>query len=280
MPHAEAQPLLISGLPGRMAAEVAHLAHAARDMALLSVALTSDVRDATGFTVDTHEIRLMAPDREPVDLPPATIAVDYSTPDAALGNARWLVARGIPFVMGTTGFDAAELETLVSASSVAAVAAPNMAPPIVLLQAALRWLADEFPGACRDTTLAVRESHQQGKRDTSGTARALVRSFRQLGIDCNERVIESLRDPERQHDELGVPEAYLDAHAFHRYELGAAGDTVGIALEHNVLGRRVYAEGTLQAVRFLRGQIARGAAGRLFSMEDVLRGPATSTGTE
>ncbi|MEJ2401527.1 MAG: dihydrodipicolinate reductase C-terminal domain-containing protein [Xanthomonadales bacterium] len=279
MPQSEAQPLLISGLPGRMAAEVAHLAHEAPDMALHSVGLTSDARHASRFTVDTHEIRLIAPDREPVDLPPGTIAVDYSTPDAALSNARWLVARGIPFVMGTTGFDAAELKAAISESSVAAVAAPNMAAPIVLLQAALRWLADEFPGSCRETTLSVRESHQKGKRDTSGTARALVDSFRRLGIDCNESLIESIRDPERQRGQLRVPEAYLHAHAFHRYELGAAGDTVGLALEHNVLGRRVYAEGTLQAIRFLRGQIARGAAGRLFSMEDVLRGSAALPGT-
>ena len=98
----------------------------------------------------------------------------------------------------------------------------------------------------------MRESHQQAKRDTSGTARALVRSFRQLGIDVDEGRIEALRDPERQRAELGVPAEYLDAHAYHRYQLDAAGGSVRLALEHNVVGRRVYAEGTLLAVRFLR----------------------------
>lgn len=266
------QPLLISGLPGRMAAAVARLAHEADDLSLLPVGLTSTGRHDTRFTVADTELRLVDPGQAAVDLPCGTIAVDYSTPDAALDNARWFAAHGIPFVMGTTGFDATELDALLESAAVPAVVAPNMATPIVLLQAALRWLAETFPGACDSVALSIRESHQQGKRDTSGTARALARSFRQLGADCPDGRIEAVRDPERQREELAVPEAFLDAHAFHRYRLDGADGTVRLVLEHNVLGRRAYAEGTLRAVRFLRDQIARGVGGRRFTMEDVLRG--------
>jgi 4-hydroxy-tetrahydrodipicolinate reductase len=266
---ATGQALLISGLPGPMAAEVAALAAATPGFELLPFGLTSAARHGTTCAVDGREFRLLDRDRAPSDLPEHTVAVDYSTPGAALDNARWFVARRLPFVMGTTGFDPAELEPLLARANLPAVVAPNMAPPIVLLQAALRWLAAEFPGACADASLTVRESHQQGKRDTSGTAKALVRAFRALGVDFDIEGIERIRDPARQQAELDVPRGFLDAHAFHRYVLGSAGGTVRVALEHDVLGRRIYAEGTLRAVRFLQ---ARGAVGRLFTMEEVLRG--------
>ena len=269
---ASEQPLLLSGLPGPMAAEVAARAANAPGLDLLPFALTSPARHGSTFTAADREIRLLARDRAPDELPPGTIAIDYSTPDSALDNARWFIARRLPFVMGTTGFDPAELQPALADAGLPAVVAPNMAPPIVLVQAALRWLASEFPGACDGASLQVRESHQAGKRDTSGTAKALVSAFRALGVDCGVDRIERIRDRERQRAELGVPAGFLDAHAFHRYRLGAAAGTVNIALEHDVLGRRVYAEGTLRAVRFLQARVAERAPGRLFTMEDVLRG--------
>lgn len=272
------QPLLLSGLPGPMAAEVAALAAATPGLDLLPFALGSPARHGASCRAGEREIRLLARDRAPDDLPPGAIAIDYSTPDTALDNARWFIARRLPFVMGTTGFDAAELEPALAEAGLPAVVAPNMAPPIVLAQAAMRWLAREFPGACGGASLKVRESHQEGKRDTSGTAKALVSAFQALGVDFGIDRIERVRDPARQRSEFGVPAEFLDAHAFHRYELATAAGTVNIALEHDVLGRRVYAEGTLLAVRFLQARIAEGAPGRLFTMEDVLRGAGAATG--
>ena len=86
--------------------------------------------------------------------------------------------------------------------------------------------------------------------------------------------IDKVRDPVRQRDELGVPPEHLAGHALHRYEIRAAGGTVEIVLEHNVLGRRVYAEGTLAALRFLRRRVDAGSRGEVFGMDDVLRGAA------
>ena len=133
-----ALPLLLSGLPGPMAAAVAERALQTPGVALLPVALTSDARHETTYRVGDTVVRLVARNRAPIDTPPGTIAIDYSAPGAALDNARWFVEKNLPFVMGTTGFDAAGLESLLSGSTVAAIAAPNMAPPIVLIQAALR----------------------------------------------------------------------------------------------------------------------------------------------
>ena len=43
-------------------------------------------------------------------------------------------------------------------------------------------MARNFPGVFAGYTLDVVESHQRAKADTSGTARAVVASFRQMGV--------------------------------------------------------------------------------------------------
>lgn len=268
-----ATPLLIAGLPGKMAAETAQLVASADDFELLREGITSPQRHGETTAIAGEPIRLFGTaDLESLAVAAEAIAIDYTTPDAALGNIRWYVEQGLPFVMGTTGFDAAEAEALVQASSISAVIAPNMAAPIVLMQAAARWLATEFPGAMAGSELTIRESHQVTKRDTSGTAKAMVAHLNTLGIDYEVAQIEQVRDPQRQRDELAIPEEHLAGHAFHRYDLSTAAGTVGLALEHNVLGRRVYAEGTIAAARFLRQRVAAGSTGEVFSMEEVLRG--------
>ncbi len=256
-----------------MAAETAALVAASSDFELFEIGLTSPVHEGETLSLGDQVVGLVASDSlAVVSLPADTLAVDYTTPDAALDNVRWYAGSDVPFVMGTTSFDLAEARRLVAASGVSAVIAPNMAVPIVLLQAAARWLAAEFPGALAGARLKVVESHQANKRDTSGTAKALVASANELGVPIPLEDIEKVRDPERQQNEIGVPPEHLAGHAFHRYELTAAAGTVELVLEHNVLGRRVYAEGTIAALRFLQSKIAGGSRGEVFTMEDVLRG--------
>lgn len=265
-------PVLIAGLPGRMAAETAELVAAADGFDLLSQGVTSPARDGESTSIGSHTLSLVGTDKLAIlGVPDGAIAIDYTTPDAALANIAWYVERSVPFVMGTTGFDADEARCLVGGSSVSAVIAPNMAVPIVLLQAAGKYLADEFPDALAGSDLSIRESHQSTKRDISGTAKAMLGLLAGLGLAGDESAIEKVRDPQRQRDELGMPEEHLGGHAFHRYEIAAAADTVQLVLEHNVLGRRVYAEGTVSALRFLADRVAVGSRGEVFSMEDVLR---------
>jgi 4-hydroxy-tetrahydrodipicolinate reductase len=266
-------PIFIAGLPGKMAAETAALVAASEDFELFEIGLSSPVHEGETIDFGDQSVGLVASDSlMVVALPADAMAVDYTTPDAALDNVRWYAENDVPFVMGTTSFDLAEAKRLVAESGVSAVIAPNMAAPIVLMQAAARWLATEFPGALAGAELSVVESHQTNKRDTSGTAKALVASANDLGVPFPIESIEKVRDPERQQSEIGVPAEHLAGHAFHRYELSAAAGTVQLVLEHNVLGRRVYAEGTIAALRFLQSKIAAGSRGEVFTMEDVLRG--------
>ena len=58
-----------------------------------------------------------------------------------------------------------------------------MARQIVGLQAMMAYGAENFPELFQGYTLEVHESHQQGKADTSGTAKDIVSYFNAMGVD-------------------------------------------------------------------------------------------------
>ncbi|MBA0742749.1 hypothetical protein Gogos_015770, partial [Gossypium gossypioides] len=60
-----------------------------------------------------------------------------------------------------------------------------------------------------------------------------------------------LRDPKQQIEMVGVPEEHLSGHAFHLYHLTSPDQTVSFEFQHNVCGRSIYAEGTVDAILFL-----------------------------
>lgn len=262
--------ILLSGYPGRMALEIERLCQSdpwSARFEVLPVALGSG-RAATGAR------RILSPANRHEGIPGAepggAIAVDFSTPAAALDNLRFLAGAGFWCVVGTTGFDRDEARRIVESSGTSAVIAPNMAAPIVLAQAALRHLADRFPGSMSGMHLRVTESHQASKRDTSGTAIALAAVLAGLGL-TQSGPIESVRDRERQLA-LGVPEGALHGHGWHWFHAADESGMVELRLETRLCGRRAYAEGALRAAEFLARRRDEGEVGRVYSMEDVLAG--------
>jgi 4-hydroxy-tetrahydrodipicolinate reductase len=174
--------------------------------------------------------------------------------------------------MGTTGGDRSKLEKTIVSSSIAAVVAPNMAKQIVGFQAMMEYAANTFSDLFKGYSLEIKESHQEGKADTSGTARAMVGYFNNLGILFSENEIIRIRDPEVQKTTWGIPEQYLGGHGWHTYALVSEDKTVRFELTHNVNGREVYAKGTLDALLYLSEKIKAGARGEMFTMIDVLIG--------
>jgi len=85
-----------------------------------------------------------------------------------------------------------------------AVIAPNMGKPIVVFQAMIDSAAKAFPNALKGYKLDVVESHQTGKADTSGTAKAVVESMGGLGLNGSTEKIQMIREPEQQVAEMGV----------------------------------------------------------------------------
>lgn len=143
---------------------------------------------------------------------------------------------------------------------------------VVAFQAMMEMMAENFPGAFQGYTLEVLESHQRTKADTSGTAKAVVQSFQDLGLkDFTVEKIQKVRNQADQVNKMHVPEDYLDGHAFHTYRLKSPDGTVSFEFQHNVCGRTIYAEGTVDAVLFLHSRIQESNDKRVYNMIDVLR---------
>ena len=174
--------------------------------------------------------------------------------------------------MGTTGGDRQKLVETVTSSSISAVIAPNMAKQIVGFQAMMEYAANTFPALFEGYTLEIKESHQHGKADTSGTAKAMVAYFNQLGIPFSEDQIVKIRDPEIQQTHWGIEEEYLSGHGWHTYTLVSEDRTVRFEFTHNVNGREIYGRGTLDALLYLSEKVEAGVSGQVFTMIDVLKG--------
>lgn len=270
--------IMVNGIPGNMAVNVAKHALDDERFEVIPYSFTGPEIVETQYVIDSLSITLIQPEKKKqavtgiVDREVSFISVDYTHPLAVNGNAEFYCKHNLPFVMGTTGGDRKLLEDTIKKSSIPAVVAPNMAKQIVGFQAMMEYGAKSFPGLFKGYSLTVRESHQKGKADTSGTAKAMIRYFNELGIPFTEEEIIKERDPETQKAKLGIPEKYLSGHGWHTYTLISEDQTVRFEFTHNVNGRDIYAKGTLDAISYLQKRIEEGAKGRMFTMIDVLKG--------
>ncbi|KAG5189874.1 dihydrodipicolinate reductase [Tribonema minus] len=277
---------MMNGLPGNMGKEVA-AACLRKGFKMAPYSLTGPQIQDTEVTVDdmsggeSFTVGLLKDGAEGTDekilemkarFGSDLICIDYTHPTAVNSNAELYARLGLPFVMGTTGGDRSKLMEDTVKSGVYAVIAPNMGKQIVALQTAIDYMAREFPGAFGGYSLDITESHQSSKADTSGTAKALANDFAVLtGAPFDvESEITMIRDAPGQ-KAFGVPEEYLGGHAFHMYSLRSGDGTVEFQFRHNVCGRRMYAEGTADAVEFLARQMASNAQKRVYNMIDVLK---------
>ncbi len=275
--------LMVNGIPGNMALQVARQALQDDRFALLPYSLTGPEIPEDRYGLADRYIQLIRPDERASRLPDIAaqpvIAVDYTHPSAVNDNARLYCDHNIPFVMGTTGGDRVKLTETVQRAAIPAVIAPNMAKQIVGFQAMMEWASETFPGLFEGYSMRIEESHQKGKADTSGTAKAMVGYFNDLGVPFSADEIVQVRDPEVQRREWAIPEGHLGGHGWHTYTLTSPDETVRFTFSHNVNGRDVYAKGALDAAAYLAGKVAKGEKGRVFSMIDVLRGVAEGGGT-
>ena len=249
--------VMVNGLPGNVSRIVAAELLQDERFELVPYSLTGPEIQEPDYSFESVTVKLIQPDQrksrieEIIKSHERFLSVDYTHPSAVNSNAEFYCGCGLPFVMGTTGGDRIKLEKTVVSSSIAAVIAPNMAKQIVGFQAMMAYAADTFPGLFKGYSLEIRESHQKGKADTSGTAKAMVGYFNELGVSFSEDQIFKMRNPEVQINRWGIPEQHLAGHGWHTYTLVSEDQTVRFEFTHNVNGRMVYTLGTLDALLFL-----------------------------
>ncbi|XP_042520034.1 4-hydroxy-tetrahydrodipicolinate reductase 1, chloroplastic-like isoform X2 [Macadamia integrifolia] len=257
-------PIMVNSCAGKMGRAVIEAAVSA-GIQLVPVSFSTEAESGQIVQVGGQNIQIYGPsEREGIlssifEEHPNLIVVDYTVPDAVNDNAETYCKVGVPFVIGTTGGDRERLYKTVEDSKVYAVISPQMGKQVVAFLAAMEIMADQFPGAFAGYSLQVMESHQASKLDTSGTAKAVISCFQKLGVSFDIDQIKQIRDPKQQVEMVGVPEEYLSGHAFHMYNLTSPDQTVSFEFQHNVCGRSIYAEGTVDAAIFLAKKISEDA---------------------
>ncbi|KAJ7951257.1 4-hydroxy-tetrahydrodipicolinate reductase 2, chloroplastic-like [Quillaja saponaria] len=259
-------PIMVNGCSGKMGKAVIKAADAA---GLNVVPVSFGCEEGSGhLQVCGREFLVHGPsDRESVltsvfDKYPNLIVVDYTVPTAVNDNAELYCNVGVPFVMGTTGGDRDQLRKTVEDSKAYAVISPQMGKQVVAFLAAMDIMAEQFPGAFSGYSLQLMRP---------GTAKAVISCFNKLGVSFDMDQIQLIRDPKQQLEMVGVPEEHLSGHAFHVYHLTSPDQTVSFEFQHNVCGRSIYAEGTVDAVLFLAKKVQSKDSKHIYNMIDVLR---------
>ena len=121
---------------------------------------------------------------ELVALEEAETMVDFTAPEAVEPNVAAALDRGVPCVIGTTGFERERVDALARERGIACFHAPNFALGAILMMRFAREAAAYLPRA------EIVELHNEAKKDApSGTAKATAEL---LG---SEAVIHSVRLP-------------------------------------------------------------------------------------
>ena len=172
-----------------------------------------------------HEVRGIELGDGP-DVSGCEAAVDFTTPEAAPANVRAALEQGVSCVVGTTGWDPAELGALAEEQGLRLFVAPNFSIGAVLMMRFAREAAAHFPRA------EIVELHNEAKKDApSGTARATA------DLIGGDPAIHSVRLPG------------LVAHQ----EVIFGGEGQLLTIRHDTTGRESFADGVMLALEKLPG---------------------------
>jgi 4-hydroxy-tetrahydrodipicolinate reductase len=180
----------------------------------------------------------------------ADVAIDFSTADALLANFGQYVQRGMPAVIGTTGWadhvDALRAEA--ARGNLGVVASANFSIGVTIFQLVVAEAA-RLMQAQAQYGAWIHEAHHAAKRDApSGTALLLRDAMVGAGFG---------RPIDTSSTRAGtIP-------GIHTVGFDAASDT--IELTHTARDRRGFASGALLAARWIQGRQG------WYSMQDVLR---------
>ena len=255
--------LVVCGATGRMGAALAALIGEAADLELVG----GIGRDASAAPAGYP--RITTPEEASELVEAADVVIDVSAPDflTRFLDAQGDALAGRALVVGTTGLDD-ELQARLTelASRTAVLVAANFSVGVNLLEALVEEAARRLSAERYD--IEIVEAHHRGKADApSGTALALGRAAargRGIELDGARRDGRSGRPGARPAGEIGF-HAVRGGGVAGEHRVYFLGDRERLELVHQAADRALFAEGALEAARWIAG---RGAGG--YSMRQVL----------
>jgi len=168
---------------------------------------------------------LEAAGHELVELPEAEAMVDFTAPEAVVGNIMLALDAGVPSVVGTSGWETDQVAAAALQAGLPVFYAPNFAVGAVLMMRFAAAAAKHLPRA------EIVELHGEAKKDApSGTAKATA------NLLPGEPPIHSVRLPG------------LVAHQ----EVLLGGEGQLLTIRHDAYSREAYVPGVLLALERLR----------------------------
>jgi 4-hydroxy-tetrahydrodipicolinate reductase len=230
-----AMKVAVIGSRGRMGAEVCRAVEAAEDLELVAAVDAGD--DRCG--VET-----------------ADVVVEFTVPDAAMGNIEWCIDHGLDVVVGTTGFDDAKIAQVgrwLEGRSSRVLIASNYSIAAILMMEFARQAAPYFE------SVEIIEAHHPNKVDApSGTAAttarkiALARSAAGLGAVPDATTTDPQGARGAQIDGIHV-HAIRQRGLFANQEVRFGNPGEALNLVCNSFDRGSYMPGVLTAVRAIKG---------------------------
>jgi 4-hydroxy-tetrahydrodipicolinate reductase len=174
--------------------------------------------------------------------------IDFTAPDATLNYVEDCVATNTPIVIGTTGFDHDQLQTLrEQGEQIPILRASNFSRGVQVLRSALSETIRRLPGYDVELT----ETHHNGKQDApSGTAKTLLEDIDAVREEHAEHVHGREGDAPREHGEIGV-HSRRAGNVTGEHEILVAGNHEELRLTHRAEDRGVFAAGALDAADWI-----------------------------
>jgi|JI10StandDraft_1071094.scaffolds.fasta_scaffold05092_7 4-hydroxy-tetrahydrodipicolinate reductase len=155
--------------------------------------------------------------------------IDFTEPAAVVKTAKALEGKGIPWIVGTTGWSIEEVLPIVKRGDIPFLYGPNFSIGMALFSRLVKKGADMIS---QDFTLKGIETHHKEKKDTpSGTARKLMEEIEGLSF-------ESIREG----DYFGIHEVIFES------------DEDQIEVIHRAKNRKGFAKGALLAAQWMIGR--------------------------
>ena len=191
----------------------------------------------------------------------ADVIIDFSHHSAVSEVLDYAESRGCAVVIGTTGHTEAEKQRIYAAGErIPVFYSGNMSLGIAVLCRLARQAAAAFPEA----DIEIVEIHHNRKVDApSGTAHMLFRAVKQVRPNAVEHCGRS-GECKRTKEEIGVSSLRM-GNVVGVHEIHICTPSQTLTLRHEAHNRAMFADGAVEAARFVLGKPA-----GLYDMENLL----------
>ncbi len=175
--------------------------------------------------------------------------IEFTNHKATICHLKLAKDKGIPYIIGTTGFDREEYEAIENISkSIPVFISSNMSRGVNIIN----YILEKISPMLEDYNAEIWELHHKNKKDSpSGTAFMLANTIKNSISSVREIITgRSGVSAKRTENEIGIS-SIRAGDIFGEHHILFAGEGENLEIIHRATNRAVFANGTLNIVRFI-----------------------------